>query len=374
MSHLNSEIKVSVIVPIYNAGHYLRPALDSILDQTLCEIEVICIDDGSTDNTLELLKEYQKRDDRVRLVTENNAGPSIARNKGIVRARGEYMIFLDADDFYELDLLSTLVTLAEERSLDIAIAGYDMYHDKQSRFEKSIDGESSVGCDPEDVISGSLYPDSLFQSTTGYVWNKLFKTAFIKEKELTFAPELYVFEDVHFVMTAMAMAGRVGKTSRVLVHHRIYSNQSRPKLFKKYFDRVPLVYLKIKQFLVSRGVYVPFALSFLNVSVSRCYKIYNLLWKDAKGKFWDLLHSGGAESLGWFAHERSLFESGDVYEFAASVGLYTHAQYLKINSKNSKPNLDGINSTNLNKMIKKVKYREKIKAFFAKHRRKKKKQ
>ena len=94
-------IKVSVVMPIYNAYNYLRPAMDSVLDQTLREIELICIDDGSTDNTLEILKEYQKQDERVRIITENNAGPAIARNKGLARSRGKYICFLDADDFFE---------------------------------------------------------------------------------------------------------------------------------------------------------------------------------------------------------------------------------------------------------------------------------
>ena len=77
------QIKVSVIVPIYNAEAFLQPALDSILDQTLREIEVICVDDGSTDGSLKMVKEYQKRDARVRIATQNNAGPGMARNNGL---------------------------------------------------------------------------------------------------------------------------------------------------------------------------------------------------------------------------------------------------------------------------------------------------
>ena len=101
-------IKVSVVMPIYNAYDYLRPAIDSVLGQTLADIELICVDDGSTDRSLDIIKEYQKSDSRIRILTESNAGPSIARNKGLARARGEFVIFLDADDFYEKNLLSAL--------------------------------------------------------------------------------------------------------------------------------------------------------------------------------------------------------------------------------------------------------------------------
>jgi glycosyltransferase involved in cell wall biosynthesis len=111
------EVQVSVIVPIYNAYDYLGVALDSILSQTLKDIEVICIDDGSTDRSLDIIKKYHEADSRVSVVTENNAGVSTARNKGIVRARGEYIIFLDADDFYEPTLLEKLYNLAKKEIL-----------------------------------------------------------------------------------------------------------------------------------------------------------------------------------------------------------------------------------------------------------------
>lgn len=363
------DIKVSVVIPIYNAYDYLRPALDSVIDQTLREIEIICIDDGSTDHTLELLKEYQKSDSRVRIVTENNAGQSTARNKGLQRARGEYTIFLDADDFFEPELLSELYNLATERSLDIAIAQYDVYNDKEARFERSVDGEFSSVFESGEIVSKSKYPDYIFQSTTGYVWNKLFKTSFLKDKEIFFEPELYVFEDVNFVLTALSMAERISRLDRVLIHHRIYSSQSRPKLFRKYYHQVPAVYVKAKQYLTQHGMYIPLARSFLNMSASRCYKIYNLLWSDAKSDFFDLLHNGYADSLGWYAHGKEAFDSEDVFEFVASVGLYTYAQYEKLQSKERRRKLSGMTSESYNKKLRTAKARER---FFNIFKRKKK--
>ena len=87
--------------------------------------------------------------------------------------------------------------------------------------------------------------------------------------------------------------------------------------------------LKIKQYLMSRGVYVPLSISYLNLSASRCYKIYNLLWSDAKANFWNMLHNGYAEAFGWYQHEAADFEHKEVCDFAANVGLYTHDQYEK---------------------------------------------
>ena len=126
MDRENIDIKVSIIMPIYNASRYLEPAIDSILAQTLPEIEVICVDDGSTDKSLEILKEYQKNDDRIRIVTQTNAGPAHARNNGIRRARGKYIAFLDADDFVEPTFIEDLYNTAKQDNLDIAICAYDM--------------------------------------------------------------------------------------------------------------------------------------------------------------------------------------------------------------------------------------------------------
>ena len=370
-------IKVSVIMPIYNAFDFLRPAMDTVIDQTLKEIEIICIDDGSTDKSLSIIKEYQEKDDRIRIVTENNAGVSVARNKGIVRARGDYMIFLDADDFYERTLLEKLYGIAVKDDLDVAVCNYDVYNEKTSRFTSSVPPPHKEIFEDGAVVSRCEYPDYILQCTTGYVWNKMFKTTFIREKELTFAPELYVFEDVNFVCSAISLASRVASVSETLVHHRVYSDQSRAKLFRKYYAQVPIVYLKIKEFLSSHGVYIPLKNAYLNLSASRSYIIYNLLWRDAKAKFWDLLHGGYADSFGWFTHEQSDFESEEVCDFAANVGLYTHRQYEKRLDKGRKLDVGKLTKKNIIRRIRSAKsneiFSQRMANFFAKFKKKKNK-
>ena len=361
---MENKIKVSVIVPIYNAYDYLRQALDSISAQTLTEIEIICIDDGSTDHSLDIIKEHQQNDPRVRIVTENNAGPAIARNKGIARVRGEYMIFLDADDFYEPELLADLYRRASEDKLDITVANFDIYNNKTEKYSAPTPERHSVIFDHGAVASKNEYPDYILESATGYVWNKLFSTEFVREKELSFAPELYVFEDVYFVATALSLAERVGRIDKVMIHHRVYSDQHRAKLFKKYYTQVPVVYLRIKDFLTQHGMYIPLMRAFINFSAGRCYKIYNLLWSDAKSRFWDLLHSGYADSLGWFKQPASDFEDNDIAEFVASVGLYTHKQYAKRISQGIHVRPERITLESLKSRIKSVKFWEKVSAYF----------
>ena len=361
---MSNEIKVSVIMPIYNASDYLRPALECVVGQTLSEIEIICIDDGSTDKSLSIIKEYQEKDQRIRIVTENNAGVSTARNKGIIRARGEFIMFLDADDFYEPTLLERLYVEAIKHELDVAVCKYDVYNTKQSRFTPAVPEDHGEILMSGEIVSKSNHPEHILQCMSGYVWNKLFRASLIREKGLMFAPELYVFEDVHFLCTVLAYAARVKGISEVLVHHRVYSEQSRSKLFRKYFKQIPKVYLQIKEFLMSQGMYIPLTNSYLNLSSSRCYKIYNLLWSDAKADFWDILHNGYADSLGWYQHESFDFENKDVCDFVANVGLYTHKQYLKRMDKGRELNIDKMSKNSLNKKIKSHRFFGRIGAFF----------
>lgn len=352
-------------MPIYNAYEYLRAAIESVLSQTLTEIEVICIDDGSTDKSYHLIKEYQQSDARIRIVTENNAGPSTARNKGIVRARGEYVIFLDADDFYEPTLLQSLYERAERDGLDIAVVRFDLYNDEQAKFTPAINEQyDSIFADGA-VASKNEFPNCILQSTTGYAWNKLFKTEFIREKDLVFDPDLSVFEDVHFVATALSLAERVGRVDELLIHHRVYSDQSRAIRFRKYYAQVPVVYHKIKEFLLHHGMYVPLTHSFLNLSAGRCYYIYNLLWSDAKKNFWDMLHNDYADILGWFDAAGEEFENPDVREFVANVGLFTHERYQKRLADGKTLNLERLTADTLSKKIKRVKAGERRRAEWA---------
>ena len=116
-----SDIKVSVIVPVYNVEKYLRQCLDSIINQTLKEIEILCINDGSTDSSPEILKEYEEKDSRIKIINKKNAGLSAARNQGLELAKGEYVSFIDSDDWINETFCEALYTAAKKYDSDIAI-------------------------------------------------------------------------------------------------------------------------------------------------------------------------------------------------------------------------------------------------------------
>ena len=113
--------KVSVILPVYNVEKYLKQCMDSIVNQTLKDIEIICVDDGSTDASLSILKEYEKEDDRVKVICQQNAGAGAARNNGLSIATGEYLSFLDSDDFFSLDMLEKSYAEAKKEDADLIV-------------------------------------------------------------------------------------------------------------------------------------------------------------------------------------------------------------------------------------------------------------
>lgn len=329
----SSEIKVSVVMPIYNAGEYLCRAIGDVLAQTLTDIELICVDDGSTDNSPAIIEHFKNKDSRVSSIRQNNAGPSVARNKGLERVRGKYVIFLDADDMYEPTLLQSLYEASERDNLDVAVTRFDIYNESTNSYVKQADEPHASIFAPGKVTSKNEHPDRVFASTTGYVWNKLIRTSFLSDKKISFDIDLYVFEDVHFVCSVMALAERVERIEDILIHHRVYSEQSRSTLFRKYYGQVPVVYKKIKDFLMHHGMYIPLKKGFFSFSTDRCYKIYNILWADGKERLWNMLHDRYIAELDWLSFDKSEFESAEVCEFVASAALYTYEEYNDILAK-----------------------------------------
>ena len=137
----NCDPKISVIIPIYNAEQYISQCLESIINQTYTNLEIICVIDGSPDNSLEICRNYAEKDERIKVFDKENGGTHTARNKGIEMARGEYVMFIDPDDWFDLDTLECLVEKIEEQDLDVIRFNYirefeDTQVKKQNTFLK----------------------------------------------------------------------------------------------------------------------------------------------------------------------------------------------------------------------------------------------
>ena len=177
--------KVSVIIPVYNVEKYLRECLNSVVNQTLKDIEIICVNDGSTDNSLAILQEYAKNDKRIVLINQENKNAGAARNTGLAHATGEYLSFLDSDDFFELNMLEEMYNSAKENSLDIVICDYDKYNTVEKIYKapkKTLTTDSWDGI----IFNYKDVPDGIFTGFLIAAWNKMFSRKFIEKNNLKF--------------------------------------------------------------------------------------------------------------------------------------------------------------------------------------------
>lgn len=211
---------VSVIIPVYNAGVYLRECLDSIVCQTLKDIEIICVDDGSTDDSLKILEEYKNKDDRVKVVCQQNKFAGVARNTGMEVASGKYYVFLDADDFFEPNMLEKMYLQSEKTDADVCCCAADKYDNVTKEFIKAGHFLQTQYCKGKEIVSKNILKDNIFRMTASVPWNKMFLAEFVKKHGLTYQ-ELRSGNDVRFVYCAMCLAEKITYVNDVLVHYRV---------------------------------------------------------------------------------------------------------------------------------------------------------
>lgn len=203
-------MKISVIVPVYNAEYYLEQCLDTICNQTLKKIEIILVDDSSTDNSLSILQAYAKKDTRISIIenVHTGEGAASARNAGLAIAQGEYLSFLDADDFFALDMLEKTYAKAKECDADIVMYDAETFDDNTGARIKTVMFLNHAYLPKKEIFNASDFPDTVFMSHLPVVWTKLFRRDFIQKEQLTFQA-VYHTDDILFVSGAFALAKRI---------------------------------------------------------------------------------------------------------------------------------------------------------------------
>ncbi len=216
-------MKVSIIVPIYNAEKYLEQTLSSLINQSLRDIEIICVNDGSTDGTLELLEDFAKRDERIVVVTTPNSGQSAARNLGLKLAKGEYVGFLDADDWAEPDAFEKLYNISNGN--DIGICSIKVC---TQTFQKIDDSYLSLRVFPESldnrVFTHKDCSDFLFRISVT-PWNKLYRKEFLDKSQIRFVVGVN-FEDNIFFLETFLHAESIRILREPLICYRVDSSTS----------------------------------------------------------------------------------------------------------------------------------------------------
>ncbi|WP_455667110.1 glycosyltransferase family 2 protein [Phocaeicola sp.] len=192
-----SQPKVSIIIPVYNASSTLLRCVDSVIHQSYTDIEILLVNDGSTDNSASLCNELVSQDSRIKVLHKCNGGVSSARNSGLNHATGEWITFVDSDDWLELEFLSNLIVYSEDYSL--IVAGFKRLGDKVDESKPDISCAINI-VDELHVLWGKTLDKFIFW----YVWGKLFRLDIIKLNNITFHEEMKYSEDNCFLLEYMS--------------------------------------------------------------------------------------------------------------------------------------------------------------------------
>ena len=233
---------LSAIIPVYNVEDYLNECLDSVTSQTLEDMEIICIDDGSTDNSPDILKEYSKKDKRIKIITKENGGQATARNLGIKEAQGEYIAFVDSDDFIEPTMFEKLYTKAKDNNLDIAMCKIATYDNQTEEIKDNVWYYMlGVFRDFEKDIFNHKDTKEFTCHIAVTPYNKIYKTTLLKENNILF-PEGLIFEDEKFFYDTYLRAKRVSIVDEFLYYYRINRKGSTVDTIKDndFSDIVPI--------------------------------------------------------------------------------------------------------------------------------------
>lgn len=209
---------VSVIIPVFNVERYLKQCLDSVLNQTLKDIEVICVDDGSTDKSLRILNEYKQKDKRIILLKQKNLYAGVARNNGLKVAKGKYLSFLDSDDIFVSTMLEDMYKKAEEDQSDVVICTFFDYNTltKKSIFKRKIN-QRFIDMSP---FKPEEAGKDLFDFSSLNAWTKLFRHNLFTENDLHFE-STQCCNDLTCVCTALAIAKKISIINKPYIYYRM---------------------------------------------------------------------------------------------------------------------------------------------------------
>lgn len=248
--------KVSLIIAIYNLEKYIKECLESVLNQTFADIEIICVNDGSTDRTLEILEQYALQDSRINIINQQNQGAGVARNNGFTSAKGEYVQFLDGDDYYEKNMVEKLYNLAKTYDADISVCSSRKVDDN-GNITESRNPNSPINLLKTPLnkpFSYKDFPEDFFGLIGTVPWNKIYRRKMLIDNQIEY-PKLIGPHDLAFVFMAQACARRIVVIDDELINYRFNRPGSTYTYRAKYASEIIQASIIVKDFLEKIGKY-----------------------------------------------------------------------------------------------------------------------
>ena len=252
---------ISIVIPVYNVEKYLSRCIESILNQTYKNWEAVFVNDGSIDNSLEILKDYQKKDERIKVIDKRNEGSGVARNTGIGQSGGGYLAFLDSDDWYEKNFLEKLYNNLKENNSDVSMCNPRMtYDDIQKNKNINIYYFDSIELNknPEKILGILAMP---------VIWNKLYKKEIIVKNNIKF-PNYSFSEDVEFLYKVFLYVNKVSKVEEYLYNYYQRDNSETKKIKEESIEQVYKVIGNIENYIKNNfidklGIFYQYKIQFI---------------------------------------------------------------------------------------------------------------
>lgn len=270
-------IKISVIIPFYNAQEYLKKCLETVVNQTVKEIEIILIDDASCDDSIQMAQDFAKTDSRIKILTnEKNKGQGYSRNLAVEQAKGKYVAFVDADDWLELNMYEELFKKAENTDADIAKCQfYHVYSDQKEKYRYT-----GLIQDYDKVYKYSDNPLVLLGQSVSVVWNGMYKREFLLNKALKFNEKIK-YEDTLFHWQAFIEAEKIVFTDEYLYFYNRSNEGSDTAKIKKYYYFILENLKLIKKYILEKNLQKELT----NAYILKCFIFYNFQLAPALNSF-----------------------------------------------------------------------------------------
>ncbi|WP_407378848.1 glycosyltransferase family 2 protein [Methanobrevibacter sp.] len=309
-------VKISVVLPVYNVANYLRKCLDSLVNQTFKDFEVICVNDGSTDLSLGILEGYALTDSRFRIISQENQGLSGARNSGIKEVQGDYILFVDSDDWLEENALELLYDHVKGFDSDITMFKFKFYNEDSGEFSESSFTNLDV-IDPSFYTGNFNYYDVLdiLFKISHAPFNKLYKTSFINDLDAQFLHGSY-YEDLEFFYKVFLKAKKVSVLPEYLYSYRIREQSISTSGDEGSFDIFNILE-STKNNLIDSDIYDKVKKDWLLFIIVNLKYVYLRLQIELKNKFLDSMKQhyddfelGDVDNFdGWHYEDQSFYKA-----------------------------------------------------------------
>lgn len=261
--------EISVVVPVYNTAPYLEQCILSIIHQTFQNIEIICVNDGSTDRSPDILERLASQDSRISVIHREKASGSAAvpRNIGIDHASGKYIIFLDSDDYFDLQMFEKMYDCAEKKKADLVMCDNYVVSSADGSI-KNYDGElHHAFIKQKGVFSYKDIPDTIFQISNAAIWHKLISIDTLVKYQLKFQERVPILDDIFFVNLLLVLSKRIYILDEKLVFYREFRMEGQTSAVAKYKESIYLVFEKLNEYLEKTNFYNEIKKSFQNWTI-----------------------------------------------------------------------------------------------------------